>query len=221
MQTYRRLVFAAIVALSALGYARESPAPPAPIPGSSGNMQVGTTGGDQTDANWVCTLANATSLTVDRFAKQTPPSGYLFPFGFLRYRIDDCGYTGSMLTVPPPGFRAIQFLVIELPAAPPAQSTFMNFGPTRDDAIPHWYTLPARIDGATLRIMLGDGDPGDDDLVIDNVIAGIGGVAVPIDIASVPTLSQPASTVMALLVLIAFLGALAVRRTDRFSYADF
>jgi hypothetical protein len=69
--------------------------------------------------------------------------------------------------------------------------------------------------------MLGDGDPGDDDLVIDNIIAGVGGVAVPIDISSVPTLSQPALTVLALLVVIAFLGALAVRRTYRFSYADF
>jgi hypothetical protein len=180
-----------------------------------------TTGGGQTGANWVCSLASATSLTVDRLAKQTPPSGYRFPFGFLRYRIDDCGYTGSMLTVPPPGFRATQTLVVELPAAPPSQSTFMNFGPTRDDAIPHWYMLPVRIDGATLRVMLGDGDPGDDDLVIDNIIAGIGGVAVPIDISSVPTLSQPALTVLALLIAIAFLGTLAVRRTDRFSYADF
>ena len=215
------MALAAIVALSTLSYARESPAPSPEMQGSSGNMLVSTAGGGQTGANWVCSLANATSLTVDRLAKQTPPSGYRFPFGFLRYRIDDCGYTGSMLTVPPPGFRAIQTLVIELPAAPPSQSTFMNFGPTRDDAIPHWYMLPVRIDGATLRILLGDGDPGDDDLVIDNIIAGIGGVAVPIDISSVPTLSQPALTVMALLIVIAFLGALAVRRTDRFSYADF
>src|SRR5438552_10988079 len=120
MQTYRRMVLAAIVALSAFGYARGSPAPPAPMPGSNGNMLVGTTGGDQTGASWVCTLANATWLTVDRLAKQTPPSGYRFPFGFLRYRIDDCGYTGSMFTVPPPGFRAIQFLVIQLPTAPPS-----------------------------------------------------------------------------------------------------
>src|SRR4051812_21556156 len=112
MQTYPHVVFVAIFALSTFFSAQLSAAPAAPL--STDNMRVATAG-DDARGRWVCDLASATPLTAERLARQTLPDGYRFPFGFVRYRIDQCSYTGIVSTVPPPGFRALQFLTIELP----------------------------------------------------------------------------------------------------------
>src|SRR5690606_29353324 len=63
-----------------------------------------------------------------------------------------------------------------------------KYGPTGTNATPHWYTIPATIDGDTAVFTIVDGGLGDDDLTADGTIVDQGGPAVPV--MPVPTMPQ-------------------------------
>jgi hypothetical protein len=155
-------------------------APESTIPTATqaGQSLVGTTGGVLD--GWSCALDNPTWQSIAAVGTAASSAPYDFPYGLLRYRLDQCFYGSPIFLAPPPLF---QVLVIELPAPLPLGTVFVNYGPTRDNLMPHWYELPAQVDGATVRISLRDSDPGDDELTTYGVIAGLGGPALP----SIPT----------------------------------
>ena len=97
-------------------------------------------------------------------------------------------------------------------------STYWKYGPTPDNATPHWYRLPATISGNTATFGITDGGRGDDDLAANGTIVDQGGPGIGVGGAAstpepVPTLSEWAMIV--LVAMIAFAGMGAMRRRAR------
>jgi Fibronectin type III domain len=95
-----------------------------------------------------------------------PPAGVSFPEGVIKFVAADCG-PGSILSFA---------LTLSAPLPPGAQ--YWNYGRTTTDHSPHWYTLPAQIDGSTITYRIADGGLGDDDLAVNGIVAGTGGLGV-------------------------------------------
>jgi hypothetical protein len=130
-----------------------------------------------------CTFDNPQFISVDA-AGATPPSppGVFFPQGLFDFTVTGCTSGGTIeVTVTYP---------VDLP--PGAQ--YWKYGPTPDDATPHWYVLPAEISGNQAVFSITDGALGDDDLVENGTIVDQGGPGVVLAagtfVDAVPTLSQ-------------------------------
>jgi Fibronectin type III domain len=95
-----------------------------------------------------------------------PPTGVSFPEGVIKFVAADCG-PGSILNFA---------LTLSAPLPPGAQ--YWNYGRTTTDRSPHWYTLPAQIDGSTITYRIADGGLGDDDLAVNGIVAGTGGLGI-------------------------------------------
>jgi hypothetical protein len=73
----------------------------------------------------------------------------------------------------------------------PPGTRYWKYGPTADDPTPHWYVLPATLNGNTAIITITDGGLGDDDLVADGDIEDQGGPGVPgAGATGIPTLGE-------------------------------
>ena len=125
-------------------------------------------------------------------ANPASPPGYTFPHGLFSFSASGCK-PGSTLT-----------LRMKLPSAPPAGASYWKWGPTPDNRTPHWYQLPAVIDGDTVTFSITDGGLGDDDLTTNGTIVDPGGLAVRAagaadGIAAVPTLNEWALMLLGLL----------------------
>ena len=97
-----------------------------------------------------------------------PPAGVRFSTDFWSFKVD-VGLSGGQTTVD-----------IILPAGIPAWA-YYKYGPTPGDTSAHWYdfnydgtTGVERLSASSLRMHLGDGARGDDDLVADGVIVDPG-----------------------------------------------
>ena len=158
-------------------------------PTAVGGVQtmVGVTGG-YVEGAWNCTLRSASWGPVSNVTTSLP-DGMALPYGVFQYQIDACGYSG-LIGVPPGGWHAVQMLVLQFSQPLPQNAVFMAFGPSTGNPAPHWYALPTTVTGNTMSVTLGDGDPGDDDLEINGVIAGKGAVAVIVDPAAIPATSR-------------------------------
>ncbi len=144
-----------------------------PLATSYGQSQVGATGGSPN--SWGCSLETPAWLPINQVGlSQT--SAYTFPYGLLSYRIDQCAYHGAYFDYPPPLY---QILTIQTPVPLSPGTTFVNYGPTAENPSPHLYALAAEIDGATIRVPIPDGSAGDDDMVRNGIISGLGGPALP------------------------------------------
>ena len=92
-------------------------------------------------------------------ADYPPPVGYaLLPYGVLEFSVTRVVPGGSVEVV----------LTFDEPL--PAGTEYLKFGPTLKDSTPHWYTVPAAIDGNTVRYTLTDGQDGDEDLLVNGTI---------------------------------------------------
>jgi hypothetical protein len=136
---------------------------------------VGITGG--TPDTWLCALSTAAWTSVAS-AEAVAPPGYAIPFGLFRYRLAGCNYQGATFSTPPAGFHARQLLVLQFTQPLPPGTVFLNYGPSRDNSSPHWYQVQSTVNGNVMQVALADSEPGDDDLVENAIIAGIGGPAV-------------------------------------------
>ncbi|MDE0292950.1 MAG: hypothetical protein OXI93_02045 [Bryobacterales bacterium] len=103
-----------------------------------------------------------------------PPTGAAFPIGFLDFRLRSVGRRQAVAVslYLPPGLEG---------------NSYWKYGPTPDNAEPHWY--PFDYDGETGAQFRGpgqivlhfiDGDRGDDDLRRNGVIADVGGPALTV-----------------------------------------
>jgi hypothetical protein len=95
-----------------------------------------------------------------------PPAGVSFPDGLFNFVTADC-IPGSTLS----------FTLI-LPAPLPAGAKYWKYGPTSTEHSPHWYPLAALISGNTITYRITDGGVGDDDLAVNGVVAGVGGLGI-------------------------------------------
>jgi uncharacterized repeat protein (TIGR01451 family) len=98
------------------------------------------------------------------------PAGVDFPFGFVSWRVEGLA----------PGQAAV--VTVELPSSA-APDTFLRYGPGPDGPPAAWYEFlwddatqtGAELDGASLRVHVTDGAPGDDALGEPGAITGLGG----------------------------------------------
>ncbi len=95
-----------------------------------------------------------------------PPAGVSFPQGVIKFVAADCT-PGSILN-----------FALTLSAPLPPGAKYWNYGRTKTDHSPHWYTLPAQIDGSTITYRIADGGVGDDDLAVNGIVAGAGGLGI-------------------------------------------
>jgi len=113
-------------------------------------------------------------------AAPTPlPIGVAFPYGVF-------GFTA----VCPSDGTGTLTLTLTYPHPLPAGTRYWKYGPTADDPTPHWYELPATLDGNTAIITITDGGLGDDDLVADGDIEDQGGPGIGPGATGIPTLSE-------------------------------
>lgn len=113
-------------------------------------------------------------------AAPTPlPAGVTFPYGVF-------GFTA----VCPSDGTGTLTLTLTYPHPLPAGTRYWKYGPTADDPTPHWYVLPATLNGNTAIITLTDGGLGDDDLVADGDIEDQGGPGVGPGATGIPTLGE-------------------------------
>lgn len=87
------------------------------------------------------------------------------------------------------------------PTALPAGTQYWKYGKTPDDATPHWYTVPATIEGNTATFTIVDGGVGDDDLTANGRISDPGGAGA--SATAVPAMPVWALTILAALLLAA------------------
>lgn len=148
---------------------------------------------------WV--LDSASTATLDSVAVALP-SGWQAPYGVVNLRLSQ-GAAGTQATV-----------VLSYPHKLPAGTRYYKYGPTTDDATPHWYAFDAAvISGSTITLTLTDGANGDDDLSANGQIADPGAPVVPAGVApaqvtAIPTLSQWVVWLLAGLLGLFGLGAL-------------
>lgn len=121
------------------------------------------------------TLANVAA--VPNPSPGDTPAGVQFPLGFFSFSVTGLS-SGGCSTV-----------TLDLPLTSTLNS-YMNYGPTSDDADPHWYvftksgTTGAQISHMTsasrITLDLCDGERGDDDLSQDGQAAALGGPTQPV-----------------------------------------
>jgi trimeric autotransporter adhesin len=147
-----------------------------PTTTGSGTATASFTGGG---AN--CTYTVAALIPVTGGAGSPPPPapfGYAFPHGLFDFTATSCT-PGSTL-----------HFTISYPQALPNNTVYWKYGPTAANTSPHWYQLPATINGNTASFDIVDGGLGDDDLVANGTIVDQGGPGVPIAPTDVPALSD-------------------------------
>jgi hypothetical protein len=133
-----------------------------------------------------------------------PAPGVRFPHGLLALETSRCA-VGAAVTVS-----------IDFPASLPRNHAFWRYGPTADNAKPHWYVPAAQSGGSRVTFAIVDGGAGDDDRVANGRIVMLGGpggapmiaAAPPVE---VPTLSDAMLALLGGLLLLAAARSAALR----------
>jgi hypothetical protein len=100
----------------------------------------------------------------------TPPT-HVFPEGFFTIKTQGCGKG-----------RPVTF-ALQTPGALPLSAGIFLYGPTSDNASPHWHFISGVVKGNVVSFTLTDGADGDQDLVQNDSIVAIGGLAIPVSAA--------------------------------------
>ncbi len=177
--------------------------------GAPHDILATTAQGDAGGGNVTAAITGGTCIgfatgTPSFIAAPTPlPPGITFPYGVFGFTATFCGQNGTVT------------LTLTYPNPLPAGTQYWKYGPTADNATPHWYVLPATITGDTATFTIADGGLGDDTPgAPDGVIVDQGGPGVPGggagDAMGIPTLS-----VWGLLLFSGLLGLLGFRRPRR------
>ncbi len=130
-----------------------------------------------------CVNASVAATTAAGEGLPADPEGLSFPEGLLRFEL--------LCT-------AADVQVIFHGQSNPQGFEYRRFGPTPDDPVAHWYSLPTAIDAVMIgnqpavraAFQLSDGNLGDDVLIPDGKIVDPGGIATASAVMVIPTLSQ-------------------------------
>lgn len=123
----------------------------------------------------------------------TSPANVVFPHGLFDFTVVACA----------PGASVNLTITYPVPLAP--GTLYWKYGPEPGNAVPHWYVMPSTIAGNTATFSITDGGQGDDDLTANGTIVDQGGPGMPAGGGplQVPTLSQWALILLAMLMLVA------------------
>ncbi len=175
----------------------------------SGTAQISMSGG----GGGSCAFTRAAFIPVSGNPASPPagtvPPGIWFGHGLIDFAISGCA-AGSTVTI-----------VLTTPTPLPDNPQYWKYGPTPSTGPapgftpPHWYTIPATINGNTATFTITDGGLGDDDMLANGTFVDAGGPATPLvgqviqifPPKSVPVLGKPA------LISISFLTVLPVSLT--------
>lgn len=146
----------------------------------------------------VISIAGVVATTAEAAAGDGPPN-VGFPHGLLAIRVDGVSEGGT-----------VDF-TITFPGPLPENTRYWKYGPTPDNATPHWYIHPATIDGDTVTFSITDGGPGDHDLTANGTIDDPGGTGIVVPPVPVPALTRWAVVVLMLMLMIAIYGRLQAR----------
>ena len=158
-----------------------------------------------TGGGMFCTLASAALLPAPPGAAPVPPTApeqQVFAHGLFTFRLEGCDEGASV------------DVTLHYPSVLAAGTRYWKYGPSDEDAAPHWHVYPATIEGRTVTFTVRDGGAGDGDGIADGTITDPGGPAVPAG-GTGSTVPVPAleSWVLALLALMmAMLGLTSARR---------
>lgn len=140
---------------------------------SGGTIRLSLSGGSQS-----CTLSSAT-FTDPAVTGFTPlPAGFTHPFGMIEFQADNCGV------------GATTNFTLGLPQAAPAGAQWWQYGPTPNNASPHWYSMDTVGGGSKLSFKITDGARGDNDVTLNGSLSVRGMVLVPAGMSSSTSL-QP------------------------------
>ena len=164
----------------------------------SGLVKADLSGGGAT-----CSLSAPALLAAAPGANPATPPGIVFPHGLFEFTARHCT-AGATVT-----------FTMTYPAPLPAGTRYYKWGPAPGNATPHWYELPATINGHTVIFSITDGGLGDDDLQANGTLVDQGGPGVPVSpggggVAAVPTVGE-----WSLLMLAGLLGGAAIWQRRR------
>jgi autotransporter-associated beta strand protein len=152
-----------------------------------------------------CTLASAALLPAPPGAAPVPPTApgqEVFAHGLFTFRLEGCDEGASV------------DVTLHYPSVLDTGTRYWKYGPSDEDAEPHWHVYPATIEGRTVTFTVRDGGAGDGDGIADGTITDPGGPAVPAggtgSTVPVPALESWALALLAL--MMAMLGLTSARR---------
>jgi hypothetical protein len=136
-------------------------------------------------------------------APSAPRPDAAVPNGLLKLTTDGCD-AGALVTVQ-----------LTYPGDLPSGAEYWKWGRTSDNTTPHWYRIPATLQGRVVSFVLRDGGLGDDDLVANGRVEDPSALVVPAAVvggtpAAIPSLSEWAVALLSLL-----MGGLAIRLRRR------
>ena len=133
----------------------------APTATGSGPAEAYLVGGGGSGA----TCAFGTSRFVSSAPGAVPPTppGVTFPHGLFDFTLEGCA-AGATIEI------RLVYPEILLPG-----TQYWKYGPTPTNTAPHWYVMPANIQGDTVSFTITDGGLGDDDLTANGRIVDQGG----------------------------------------------
>ncbi|ARU06443.1 hypothetical protein CCO03_18850 [Comamonas serinivorans] len=131
------------------------------------------------------------------------PAGFTLPYGMLAFSASDCDEGGTVT------------LTLSYPDTLPAGAQYWKWGPTADNAEPHWFALPTQVEGRTARVTITDGGLGDGDLTRNGRVVDPGGIAVPLAVPGGTVAPVPSLAAWAQLALAGLLGGAAALRRRR------
>ena len=164
----------------------------------SGNATLRVSGGGA-----LCGFTRAAFLPMEGTYSPPPdsaPPGLTFPHGLIGFVTSGC-VPGSTLT-----------FTLTLPVASADVGAYWKYGPTPNNAAPHWYQLPISIQGNVVSFSITDGALGDDDLTVNGTVVDVGGPAITAAPQSIPTVAVWTLRLMAFLLACLAMYAISCSR---------
>jgi hypothetical protein len=158
------------------------------VPGGSGTITVRGVVSAGTDVS----LTSAVFLAAQGAPASPPnlPPGVVFPYGLFAFTVTGLPTTGASASIT---------FTLTYPDPLPSGTPYWKYGRTAAQPAFHWYTLPTTISNHQLTFSVTDGGQGDSDLAFDGSITDPGGPAFGADGVGIPTLSEWALLLLALL----------------------
>src|SRR2546425_752980 len=130
------------------------PVPPGQSYSGPASTQTGTAILQLSGGGPLCGFTRGAFFPVAGDPRSPPPNsappGLTFPHGLIGFVTSGCT----------PG--ATQTFTLTLPGGAVAPNEYWKYGPTPDNATPHWYRIPATIAGNVVTFAIADGGLGDD-----------------------------------------------------------
>ena len=135
---------------------------------ATGNLPDGGTLAVTVSSTSVATCALGAASFPDLAATSTPaPQRVAFPYPPIEFRANNCGTNGAVA------------VDVDVPVALPTTAQWWIYGPTPENRAPHWYPVPAAVNGNRISFTIFDGGLGDVELAADGSVKSFGMLVFP------------------------------------------